>query len=119
MKKWHKFCIKSEYYKDNGDSSYNNGLLLANEIKKFYRVELSKCQYRLIDEVYIDVLNRYKSVLMKEMSPDYYHQMLPVIAILESESYLKLCPNEEVRNLYLDSLKICSSLYNTYMSHVR
>ena len=44
----------------------------------------------------------------------------PVVpSLLESESYLKLCPNEEIRNMYLDCMKECSNLYNRYMSAVR
>ena len=129
--KWHKFIVKSELFNNEyryrspvsscffGDPSHNNGIFLANEIKEFYLKELSKCQYRLIDDVYITVLNRYKSLLMKERSPAYYHQMLSVIAILESESYLKLCLNEEVRRLYWECLELCSSLYSAYMTASR
>lgn len=132
VRHWHRFIVRKEFYEDEkqyrspvsglffgGDPQHNKGLFLANEIQQFVRQELNKCHFRLMDDTYRDILQRYKIILMKETSPEYYYQMKPIMAILESESYLKLCPNEEVRHLYLECLQQCSNLYNAYMSASR
>jgi len=131
IKKWHFFSFAKTWYKDHyryrspvsqcfvGDPPYNNGLFLAKEIRKFFRVELNKCQYRIVDAQYETILNRYKALLLKETSPEHYHQMQPIMAILNNENYLKLCPDPEIRELYLECLDQCSNLYNCYMTAVR
>jgi hypothetical protein len=128
IKRWHFFSVTRQWYEGHlryrspvsncflGTPPHDNGLFLANETQNFFRNELCKCHYRLIDDVYVTVLRRYITLLLKDSSPEYYHQMLPIIAILENESYLKLCPIEEVRGLYLECLEKRSELYNSYMS---
>ncbi len=49
----------------------------------------------------------------------YYLEMKPIIQIIEVEGYLKLCPDPDVRQLYLECLEAGKSLYNRYMSEVR
>lgn len=130
ISRWHSFTVAKEWFKDHyryrspvsncffGDP-YDNGSFLAREIQKFLQTERSKCHYRLIDNGYVNILNRYKILLMKENSPAYYHEMLPIREILSSESYLKLCPDEEIRVLFLECLEQCSKLYNSYMTASR
>ena len=55
----------------------------------------------------------------KNQDYSYYHDMKPNIRIIEDENYLKLCPNPEIRNLYLDCVHACRNLYNRYMTAVR
>lgn len=131
IRKWHSFIVTKHWHKDHywyrspvsncffGTPPYNNGSFLAREIQKFFLMELSKCQYRLIDNVYVKVLSRYKDILMKENSPEYYHEMLPIKEIINSESYLKLCSNDEIRILYLECFDQCTNLYNLYMTASR
>ncbi|MBM7565520.1 hypothetical protein [Paenibacillus sacheonensis] len=128
---WHSFTVSKAWHHDQyryrspvsnsflGAPPYNNGIFLAAEIRAFFRKELRKCEYRLVDPVYVKVLQSYKRLLTMERSPEYYHHMLPVIDILKHEAYLKLCPDVDVRKLYLECLDLCSSLYNTYMSASR
>jgi len=130
--KWHKFRISKTLYSDGEMRYYSqatstylgkNEMYLAKymsgEINKFYYSELSKCKYRLMDNYYFKILEGYKNLLRQKENVEYYNEMKPLISLLESESYLKLCPNEEIRNVYLDCMKECSHLYNRYMSSVR
>lgn len=131
VKNWHYFSVSKQWYQDHyryrspvsncflGDSPHNHGVFLANEIQSFFQKEQAKCHFRLIDDGYVTILRKYYSLLIQERNPEYYHIMQPVITILENESYLKLCPVEEVRQLYLQCLGKCSDLYNTYMTAVR
>jgi hypothetical protein len=92
---------------------------MSGEINRFYYLELSKCKYRLMDNYYFKILEGYKKLLTQKENNEYYYEMKPLISLLKSESYLKLSPNEEIRNIYLDCIKECSNLYNRYMSSVR
>ncbi|AAK80469.1 hypothetical protein HGI32_13490 [Clostridium acetobutylicum] len=128
---WHKLSIKRVEHKDGpryyspvnncfcGGEEYNNGEFLFNEISTFYSLELSKCNYRLIDNSYTKILNEYKNILTKDTDSYYYWKMKPLISILQSESYIKLCRDEKIRNLYLACVQECSNLYNRYMTAVR
>lgn len=129
--KWHFFTVARHWHQDHyryrspvsncflGSPPHNNGRFLANEIQSFFRDELEKCNYRLIENVYLHVLNSYRILLKKDNSPEYYHTMIPIIEILKHETYLKLSPVDEVRALYWDCLDQCSNLYNSYMTAVR
>lgn len=122
VKDWHRFCInkriyQNEYYFyspvsgcfcDNED--YNKAKFFAGEMNNFYSYESAKCNYRLIDRHYTKILEKYKTILMQNSSAGYYKKMKPIISILEAESYLKLCLNEETRILYLDCVNECSNL---------
>ena len=123
---WHKFHVGKSLYNNEyrfyspvNNSFFRDGEFFESEISKFYDFELSKCKYRLIDNSYITILKQYKNILTQDNNCYYYLKMKPVISILQSESYIKLCPNEEIRNLYLDCIRECSNLYNRYMSAVR
>lgn len=130
--KWHTFRISKQPY-SNGEYRYysqatlvylgDNGKCLpeyvSGEINSFYYTELLKCNYRLMDNYYLKILEGYKKLLIERKDYEYYNEMKPLISLLKSESYLKLCPNEEIRNLYLDCMMECSILYNRYMSSVR
>ncbi|GLV67406.1 hypothetical protein Bmyc01_60750 [Bacillus mycoides] len=130
--KWHKFRISKTLYRDGryryysqaslsylGDDEKSLSKYMSGEINNFYYSELAKCNYRLIDNNYIKILECYKNLLTQEENYEYYYEMKPLISILESEGYLKLCPNKEIRNIYWDCMKECSNLYNRYMSSVR
>ena len=130
--KWHKFRISKTLYRDGeyryysqatpaylGDDEIYLAKYMSEEINRFYYSELSKCKYRLMDNYYFKILEGYKKLLEQKENYEYYYEMKPLISLLENESYLKLCPNEEIRNMYLDCMKECSNLYNRYMSAVR
>jgi hypothetical protein len=130
--KWHKFRISKTLYRDGeyryysqatpaylGDDEIYLAKSMSREINRFYYSELSKCKFRLMDNYYFKILEGYKKLLEQKENYEYYYEMKPLISLLESESYLKLCPNEEIRNMYLDCMKECSNLYNRYMSAVR
>lgn len=55
----------------------------------------------------------------KNQDYSYYHDMKPIIRIIEDESYLKLCPKPGIRKLYLDCVHAFRNLYNRYMTAVR
>ncbi|WP_246599848.1 hypothetical protein [Clostridium lacusfryxellense] len=128
---WHMLRINKRIYKNeyhyyspaSGAFFVNNennfGDNFSSEVSTFYNLELSKCEYRLIDNNYIIILEKYKTLLTKKSDYKYYYEMIPIISILNNESYIKLCPNEGIRNLYLDCIKECSNLYNRYMSVAR
>ncbi|TFH58578.1 hypothetical protein [Peribacillus frigoritolerans] len=130
--KWHKFRISKKLYSDGeyryysqaspaylGDNEMYLAKYMSGEINRFYYLELSKCKYRLMDSYYFKILEGYKKLLTQKENYEYYYEMKPLISLLKSESYLKLSPNEEIRNIYLDCMKECSNLYNRYMSSVR
>ncbi|MED4635839.1 hypothetical protein P9443_23530 [Peribacillus frigoritolerans] len=130
--KWHKFRISKKLYSDGeyryysqaspaylGDNEMYLAKYMLGEINRFYYLELSKCKYRLMDSYYFKILEGYKKLLKQKENHEYYYEMKPLISLLKSESYLKLSPNEEIRNIYLDCMKECSNLYNRYMSSVR
>lgn len=130
--KWHKFRITQKlfsvdeyrYYSQAthtylGDSEMDLAKSITREINTFYYSALSKCKYRVMDNYYFKILEGYKKLLTQKENDEYYYEMKPLISLLKSESYLKLCPDEEIRKLYLDCIKECSNLYNRYMSSVR
>ncbi|ENQ3105384.1 hypothetical protein ACEOWJ_001361 [Bacillus cereus] len=132
VKKWNKFRIFKTLHRDGrycyysqassayfGNDEKSLSTYMSGEINRFYYSELAKCNYRLIDNNYIKILEGYKKLLTQGENYGYYYEMRPVISILENEGYLKLCPNEEIRNIYWDCMKECSNLYNRYMSSVR
>jgi hypothetical protein len=127
---WHQLRIYKQMYQNEyryyspvsscfcGNEDYNNGNFFAGEMNNFYIDESAKCDYRLIDRHYINILRKYKTILTQNSSDGYYQKMKPLISILEAESYLKLCLNEKIRILYLECMNECSNLYNRYMTAV-
>ncbi|MCT4479068.1 hypothetical protein N0U24_18300 [Peribacillus frigoritolerans] len=127
VKNWHRMQISKRPYQDQylyyspvNSSFFTEGKFFGREIYTFYKQERAKCDYRLIDDAYITILKRYKSILNKENQEySYYHEMNPLIKIIKDESYIKLCPISEIRQLYLECLEKCDDLYNRYMTEVR
>jgi hypothetical protein len=128
---WRQIRIVKQHYNDElryrfpasnaffGDPGYDNGRALANDICSFFEQEQQKCYFRLVGTNYINILNQYKKILFSNKDDLYYLEMKPLISILEKEAFLRLCPKQEVRELYISCLEQCSSLYNRYMSAVR
>lgn len=129
---WHRFSIyrklhpdgKNLYYSQAsnvylGDEEKYLAKFMVGEISSFYSKELSKCKFRLLDDSYLRILEGYLELLKLDKSYDYYVEMKPLIGILENESYLRLCPDDGVRKLYLECTGEASGLYNRYMSAVR
>lgn len=109
-------CWRTPFGQYYGDAEDNHGKYFAMDILSFYEELIEKCNFRINEGNYIDILKSYLFILTKEAN---YNKIKPLISILESESYLRLSSNETVRDLYLKCMKECSSLYNRYMDAVR
>nr|WP_144926303.1 hypothetical protein [Paenibacillus bovis] len=125
IKNWHVFRITKTLYKDEpyfystaSPIYFKNGSTFASEIHHFYKHEKAKSEYRIIDKKYSAILKGYLKLLDSDDSL-YYLRVKPLIDLIQSESYLKLCPDANVRAIYLQCLEKCNQLYNTYMSEVR
>ena len=103
------------YYGKTNDKSIH-GEFFTRDIIIFYEELLDKCNFRIQEGLYTPILRSYFETLTKEVS---YNKVKPLISILERESYLRLSPDETVRELYLKCMKESSSLYNRYMDEVR
>jgi len=109
-------CWSTPFGHYYGDDKDNNGIYFARDILCFYEELIEKCDFRINEGFYIDILNNYLYILTKNVN---YNKIKPLISILECESYLRLSPNKTVRDLYLKCMKESSSLYNRYMDEVR
>ena len=102
-----------------GSDKENHGAYFSKDVRAFFNDQLNKCDFRISEGCYLDVLKNYYDILKKDTDYGYYCKMKPLIAILESESYLRLCKDVNVRTLYLKCMEECSTLYNRYMTSVR
>ncbi|WP_432352029.1 hypothetical protein [Sporosarcina sp. A2] len=121
---WHRLHIEKRQY-NNQDYYYSPATQIyfqdsksfALEIKQFYTQEKLKCDYRLLDNTYIILLETYKRLVhIDNPDPHYYYEMKPVFQILEDESYIKLSTDTEIRKLYADCMEGARILYNRYMN---
>lgn len=101
------------------ENKEEHGRFFSDDIIGFYDDLLKLCEFRSGGQIYIQMLEYYLELLKKDSDYRYYYVMKPLISILEKESYLGVCPDEEIRNLYLECMEVCSSLYNRYMTVVR
>lgn len=101
---------------ENGEE---HGKFFSGHIIGLFDTLLKLCNFRIDEHRYIHILEHYRELLRKDSDYRYYNVMKPLISILEKESYLRVCPDERVRNLYLECMKECNSLYNRYMTAVR
>jgi len=126
---WYRCCIQratipghywetpfGHYY---GNNKADHGNLFSSDIHIYFNVQIEKCNFRLCEGSYPGILRHYLDILMKDTDHSYYYKVEPLISILEAESYLRLCPNAEIRDLYLKCIRACKSLYNRYMSTAR
>lgn len=96
-----------------------HGRFFSGDIIGFFDELLELCQFRIDEQRYFHILEHYLEIIRKDNDYSYYYKMKPLISILENESYLRICPDEKIRNLYLECMNECSSLYNRYMTAVR
>jgi len=101
------------------ENKEEHGKFFADEVIGFFDELLELCDFRIMEKRYIHILEHYLDALRKGKDYSYYYKMKPLISILEKESYLRICPDEKIRNLYLKCMEECSSLYNRYMTAVR
>lgn len=121
---WHKLHIEKRqynsqdyYYSPAASIYFKDSNSFALEISRFYTKEKLKCDFRLLGNTYIILLEAYKQLICKvNPVPHDYYEMKPMIDILENESYIKLCTDSEIRILYLDCLEGVQFLYNRYMN---
>lgn len=124
VSEWHRLHIEKRqynnqnyYYSPATPIYFQDSKSFALEIKRFYKQEKLKCDYRLLEHTYVILLETYKGILHTDNpDPQYYYEMKPVIRILEDESYIKLCIDSEVRKLYADCMDGARILYNRYMN---
>lgn len=102
-----------------GADKENHGKNFARDIQIFYNELIEKCNFRIYEGFYIDILKNYLYILSKDVDYMYYYEMKPLISILKCESYLRLSPDVNARELYIKCMEECNSLYNRYMTVVR
>lgn len=106
----------NHYY---GEDKENHGRCFSRDIQQLYNELIKKCEFRDFELRYKEILKRYIELLTKEKDYQYYYEMKPLISILESESYLRISKDKDLRLLYLSCMEECYSLYNRYMTAVR
>ena len=112
-------CWETPFGHYYGNDRENHGNYFSRDIQTFFEEQLDKCQIRICKGAYLDILNNYVDILTKDSDYRYYYKMKPLISILECEAYMRLCPNVDIRELYLRCMEECSKLYNRYMTAVR
>jgi hypothetical protein len=83
--------------------------------------EIESAEARLANGAYLPVLHSYQALLSKfnrddQQAVEYYHQMEPLIAIVESENYLYSSTDSASRDLYKSLAKSASELYAAHMA---
>lgn len=105
------------YY--GSENKEEHGRFFSGDIIRLFDDLLELCQFRIDEHRYLRILGHYLEILKKDSDYRYYYKMKPLISILENESYLRICPDGKIRDLYLECMGVSSSLYNRYMSAVR
>jgi hypothetical protein len=112
------------YFAQNLSYSPANYQSIASAIKTSFADLQKKCEARLAGGSYVKVLQQYYKTLSKykrsdDEAPAYYCHMKPLIAIVESEKYLKLSLNPEARKLYYALAQCADDLHGAYMDKFR
>ena len=97
---------------------------MAEKIQLEYEDRLKTCEFRLASGLYLPALHSYHQLLTRygrndPEAPEYYREMMPLIAIVRSESYIRLSPDAAVRELYLSVVEAADSLYGAFMDVAR
>lgn len=106
------------YY--GADQIQYNGKYFAEDVS-YYLESLQKiCRFREAVGDYSIILRTYLNKLSEDNRDyRYYEEVKPLIGILESEDYLRVSENNEIRELYKKCMDQCANLYNRYMTEVR
>ncbi len=105
------------YYSIEGKERH--GKNFSVNIRSFFYDLLKLCDFRVAGQAYEPLLAHYLEKLRQDKDQCYYLVVKPLISLLEKEAYLRVCPDEKIRVLYLECMKECSHLYNRYMTAVR
>ena len=127
IQKWYNCTISRAPYEDmlwstpfgfyyGKENIKSHGKSFSRDIESFFNELLELNEFRSADRGYVSFLEYYLDVLRKDNDYRYYYKMKPVISILEKESYLKICPDDMIRELYLKCMDECSLLYGRCMS---
>lgn len=129
IRKWYKCMIRKSLIPERywetpfghgyGNDKENHGKYFSRDIQVFFNEQLTKCDFRISEDCYLDILKSYFDILTADTDYCYYFKMKPLISILECESYLRLCQDVNIRALYLKCMEECSALYNRYMTVAR
>ena len=103
------------YYGEN--QTERNGGFFARDVKHFVKDVHQRCELRECGGRYEAVLEGYLEYLKSEEG--YSSKARTLHDLLATEDYLCISPCEKVRQLYMECCKICSELYNQYMTAAR
>ncbi|MDR0863260.1 MAG: hypothetical protein LBN30_10935 [Oscillospiraceae bacterium] len=97
---------------------------IADNIKNAFDNLLKTCDARMAESAYLNVLQSYCGLLSKYKrgepeAASYYVRMKPLIAIMETENYLRLSSDSDIRDLFVSIVKSSKDLYNAYMDEAR
>jgi len=127
IRKWYNCTISRASYEDmlwytpfgcyyGKENRETHGKSFSHDIESLFNELLELSEFRSANRGYVSFLEYYLDLLRKDNDYRYYYKMKPVISILEKESYLKICPDDIIRELYLKCMNECSSLYGRCMS---
>lgn len=106
------------------------GERIADSIAHIYSKFKKYCKFRECNGKYAEILKNYIEILhtkhplradmdyleneyiISQNVVDNYESMKELISIINSEDYLYLSDNEEIREMYIIAKEICSDLYN-------
>lgn len=108
--------FRGDYRKDQ---IKHNGRFFAGSLSPYFSYLQKQCRFREAGGAYKQVLQYYLSSIEKIDFMRYDADIKPVSDILDSESYLLISTNADVRNLYFECRQLCYTKYNMYMSAVR
>jgi len=96
----------------------------AKQLQSVYSILSDTCKFRLADGKYIPVLKQYHKLLTTfkrghSKAPEYYHQMIPLIDLVQKEGYIVLSSDSAVRELYAAILAGANDLYGAFMDAAR
>jgi hypothetical protein len=129
--------IKRNWYRLNLSQAMLNGKLLyhlsenpgghfdrsflADQIKEIFEILSKTGMVRLADGAYLPVLRYFHEFLAKhsfteKLATDDYDQIQPLFGIIKGESYLKLSPYSDIRDLYKSIAEYLSNFSDSCIS---
>ena len=93
--------------------------LFGNYISKYPDEVRKRCRAREAESAYFDVMHTYLEIISRyPENPLYYTQISEIIRIIQSDNYLLLSENIDIRQLYIQLQNKASERYNAYMTAV-
>jgi hypothetical protein len=98
------------------------GKMISQGILSHYRQMKELCRYRELDGRYLSFLEDYLAQIKERTSKDdvkNYEDKQMLIKLIQSEDYLYLSEDPDIRNTYIKIRNEIGKIYNRYMSIVR